>query len=166
MLDIEAKGSQIDVYAIGTHIATCKKQPALGLVCKLTEINNVPRMKKTSDPDKATLPCNKAIYRVWTDKSESSSFDLITVEGEEIKNGMNKLFSLKEEAEETHNIVKMVRLNVYMKISEFTQTLLESKEHMKKSRNDLPASIFDLKDPKKHDILMSETFLKAFKTAR
>lgn len=166
LMDIEAKGSQIDVYAIGTHIATCKKQPALGLVCKLTEINKVPRMKKTSDPDKATLPCNKAIYRVWTDKSESSSFDLITVEGEEIKNGPNTFFSLKEEAEETHNIVKMVRVNEYMKISDFSQTLLESKEHMKKSRNELAASVFDLKNPTKHDILMSETFLKAFKTAR
>ena len=46
---MEAKGSEINVYAIGTHIATCKKQPALGLVCKLTEINKIPRMKKTSD---------------------------------------------------------------------------------------------------------------------
>ena len=87
------------MYAIGTHIATCKKQPALGLVCKLTEVNKVPRMKNTSDPDKATLPCSKAMYRVWTDKSDTASFDLITLEGEDIKNGNTQLFSLSKEAE-------------------------------------------------------------------
>ncbi len=26
---------EIDIFAIGTNIATCKKQPALGVVCKL-----------------------------------------------------------------------------------------------------------------------------------
>ena len=81
---MEANGCEIDVYGIGTHIATCKKQPALGLVCKLTDLNKIPRMKLSSDPDKATLPGNKAIYRVWVDKSEKAAFDLITLEGEEI----------------------------------------------------------------------------------
>jgi nicotinate phosphoribosyltransferase len=80
LVEMEAQGSQIDVYAIGTHIATCKKQPALGLVCKLTELNKAPRMKFSSDPEKATLPCNKAIYRVWTDEKEEASFDLIALE--------------------------------------------------------------------------------------
>ena len=53
-------------------------------------------MKNTSDPDKATLPCNKAMYRVWTDKSENASFDLITLEGEDLKNGNTQLFSLSK----------------------------------------------------------------------
>ena len=35
LTELEAKGNQIDIFAIGTNIATCKKQPALGLVCKL-----------------------------------------------------------------------------------------------------------------------------------
>ena len=87
LVEMEAKGSEIDVYAIGTHIATCKKQPALGLVCKLTEINNVPRMKFSADADKATLPGNKAIYRVWTEDSETAAFDLITLESEAIRLG-------------------------------------------------------------------------------
>lgn len=86
-MEMEANGSEIDVYAIGTHIATCKKQPALGLVCKLTEINHIPRMKFSSDPDKATLPGNKTVYRVWTDQSEKSAFDLITLAEEELELG-------------------------------------------------------------------------------
>jgi nicotinate phosphoribosyltransferase len=75
---MEQNGSQIDVYAIGTHIATCKKQPALGLVCKLTEINKIPKMKFSSDPEKSTLPGKKIIYRVWTNQSDKASFDLIS----------------------------------------------------------------------------------------
>lgn len=88
LLEMEANGSEIDVYAIGTHIATCKKQPALGLVCKLTELNKAPRMKLTSDPEKATLPCNKALYRVWTTHDQKkASFDLIALEEETISLG-------------------------------------------------------------------------------
>lgn len=167
LVEMENNGSEIDVYAIGTHIATCKKQPALGLVCKLTELNKKPRMKFSSDPDKSTLPGNKVIYRVWTDKSESSSFDLITLEGEEVKVGEHTLFNLsKKEQEETHKIVKAIRLNNSLDISTFSSTLIESKGYMKKSVEELPKTIFDLKDATKHDILMSEAFLNVFRKAR
>ncbi len=91
---MQKNGSEIDIYAIGTHIATCKKQPALGLVCKLTEINKVPKMKFSSDPDKATFPGNKVVYRVWTDQHSTASFDVIGLQGQEIKIGENVFFSL------------------------------------------------------------------------
>ena len=68
-------------------------------------------MKFSSDPDKATLPGSKVIYRVWTDDSKKASFDLITLESEEIALGENKLFTLSREEETTRNIVKMVKLN-------------------------------------------------------
>jgi nicotinate phosphoribosyltransferase len=41
---------EIDIFAIGTNIATCKKEPALGVVCKLVELDNVPKMKLSSAP--------------------------------------------------------------------------------------------------------------------
>jgi nicotinate phosphoribosyltransferase len=56
------------VYAIGTNIATCKKQPALGLVCKLVELIEVPKMEISSTPKKATYPCLKNIYRIKNEK--------------------------------------------------------------------------------------------------
>jgi nicotinate phosphoribosyltransferase len=66
LVEMEKNHSQINIYAIGTNIATCKKQPALGLVCKLTEINKVPKMKFSSDLEKTTLPGAKVVYRIWT----------------------------------------------------------------------------------------------------
>lgn len=66
LIEMENKQSEIDFYAVGTNIATCKKQPALGLVCKLTEINGTPKMKFSSDPEKATFPGKKIVYRIWS----------------------------------------------------------------------------------------------------
>lgn len=50
LIELEQNNSEIDVYAIGTNIATCKKQPALGLVCKLVQLDGVPKMKLSSSP--------------------------------------------------------------------------------------------------------------------
>jgi nicotinate phosphoribosyltransferase len=83
LIEMEKNHSEIDVYAVGTNIATCKKQPALGLVCKLTEINGISKMKFSADTEKATYPGRKAVYRVWTE-GEKSSFDILALEGEHI----------------------------------------------------------------------------------
>jgi nicotinate phosphoribosyltransferase len=80
LIQLEKEKSEIDVYAIGTNIATCKKQPALGLVCKLVELNGVPKMKLPSTPEKSTLPCSKKVYRIITEDREH--FDLIALESE------------------------------------------------------------------------------------
>ena len=154
------------MYAIGTHIATCKKQPALGLVCKLTEIDGVPRMKFSADAGKATLPGNKVVYRVWTGEGERAAFDLISLQGEEVKVGIHRLFNLRTESEEEHKIVKMMKLNEVMDISQFSHTLLESKECLVESVRELPERVFDLKEATRFEILMTGGFLEVFRKAR
>lgn len=163
---MEANGSEIDVYAIGTHIATCKKQPALGLVCKLTEINNIPRMKFSSDPDKATLPGNKTVYRAWTDQSDKSTFDLITLGEEELELGENTLYTLSKQEEVKHKIVKVKKMNEDLNVFEFSKTLIESKQYLRSSMKELPERIFSLSQPSKHEVLLTPKFLEAFKKAR
>lgn len=85
LIEIEALGSEIDIYAIGTNIATCKKQPALGLVCKLVELKRIPKMKLSSTPEKATYPAVKSVYRVTT--ITEHQFDVIALNEEVIKKG-------------------------------------------------------------------------------
>lgn len=165
LIEMEANKSEIDIYAIGTHIATCKKQPALGLVCKLTEINKIPKMKLSSDPDKATLPGNKAVYRVYT-TANKSSFDLITLEDETIDLGENTFYTLSREKSSVYNVTKLTKLNNSVDIFKFSKTLHESKEYMKQSTLELPERIFDLKDPSKHEILISGKFLEALQKVR
>ncbi|XP_055482644.1 nicotinate phosphoribosyltransferase isoform X2 [Psammomys obesus] len=57
------KGSEVNVIGIGTNVVTCPKQPSMGCVYKLVSVGGQPRMKKTEDPEKQTLPGSKAAFR-------------------------------------------------------------------------------------------------------
>lgn len=46
------QGHEVDAFGIGTHLVTCYAQAALGVVFKLVEINNQPRIKLSEDVSK------------------------------------------------------------------------------------------------------------------
>lgn len=58
----------MDCFGIGTHLVTCQKQPALGGVYKLVEINKFPRVKLSNEVEKSTLPCKKELLRLYDEK--------------------------------------------------------------------------------------------------
>ncbi len=64
LLALRQQGHEVDAFGIGTHLVTCRKQPALGGIYKLVEIAGRPRIKVSEDPGKTTIPGRKEAYRL------------------------------------------------------------------------------------------------------
>lgn len=82
------EGSCIDIYGVGTRLATCAGPGggALGGVYKLVELEGQPLLKRSDDPAKTTLPGRKRLLRAVTSEGRFLQ-DIICLEGEEPQPG-------------------------------------------------------------------------------
>ena len=71
LYSLRQHGHEIDAFGIGTHLVTCLKQPALGCVYKLVEVDGVPRIKLSEDIGKVTIPGCKNAYRMFSQTGEA-----------------------------------------------------------------------------------------------
>jgi len=86
---IRDEGGCIDIYGVGTRLATCAGDGvgALGGVYKLVCCDGQPKMKVTSDITKATLPARKQLLRL-VDPRGNYEMDVIALVDEKLTPGM------------------------------------------------------------------------------
>ncbi|MBN2879845.1 MAG: nicotinate phosphoribosyltransferase [Clostridia bacterium] len=87
--DLKAQGAKIDVWGVGTALITSKGSPALGGVYKLVseydnEGNELPKIKKSDNPEKITTPGYKKVYRFYEKETGKAIADYIALDGETI----------------------------------------------------------------------------------
>ena len=84
---LNEQGAPIDIFGVGTKLAVGHPDGALDGVCKLSLVNDQPRMKLSDTRKKATLPGRKTVTR-FKDGKERFKADAIHLATEDIPDRM------------------------------------------------------------------------------
>lgn len=147
ILSLNEQGHRINCFGIGTHLVTCQRQPALGCVYKLVELNGQPRIKLSQEVAKVTVPGKKDAYRLYSE-SDHALVDLLQRSVEIPPKAKEKVLCRHpfEESKRAYVIPSKVEklLNVYWKHGNICQTLPtleEIRERVKLNLNSLRPDI-------------------------
>ncbi|MBJ6723620.1 nicotinate phosphoribosyltransferase [Geomesophilobacter sediminis] len=158
---IREEGSRIDIYGVGTRLATCAGEGggALGGVYKLVRIGQNPKLKVTSDIAKATLPDRKKVLRA-VDPHGNFVQDVIALEGEPIAPG-DVVFDPANPLQRVrlpHDVRLVDTRTVVMDRGERCQpapTLEESADHAARELNLLPEGSLRFVNPHIYKVSVS-----------
>uniref|UniRef100_A0A6G1SBS3 Nicotinate phosphoribosyltransferase n=1 Tax=Aceria tosichella TaxID=561515 RepID=A0A6G1SBS3_9ACAR len=85
ILSLLGQKHAITGFGIGTNLVTCGKQPTLGTVYKMVEIQGIPCQKSTTGTlgsGKSMITCRKSVYRLYSDDNQAL-VDLMIGNGEQ-----------------------------------------------------------------------------------
>ncbi|UJR23892.1 hypothetical protein I4U23_026864 [Adineta vaga] len=143
LVSLEKQKHTIDTFGIGTHLVTCQKQPALGCVYKLVELNGTPRIKISQEVEKVTIPGRKNLYRIYGHDGKALC-DLLTKFDEPAPKASVKILSRHPYSDQRRayvtptSVVSLYKLYwADGEIKEPLLTLKETREYVKEQINQL-----------------------------
>lgn len=84
--DILSQGAKIDYFGVGERLITSRSEPVFGGVYKLVAIEKngtmIPKIKCSENVEKITTPCEKKVYRLFSNATGKMEADLIAVADE------------------------------------------------------------------------------------
>ncbi|XP_011152750.1 nicotinate phosphoribosyltransferase isoform X2 [Harpegnathos saltator] len=151
IISLNEQSHKIDCFGIGTHLVTCQRQPALGCVYKMVEINGEPRIKLSQEVGKVTIPGSKVAYRLYG-ADGYALIDLLQKTSEEEPQVMQKIlcrhpFQQTKRANVTPSHVEALH-KVYWKDGKLCQPLLTLQE----IRNRVQESLNTLRNDHKRNL--------------
>jgi nicotinate phosphoribosyltransferase len=159
--EIKKQEGKVDVWGIGTKLATCYDDPALGGVYKLSVFDSEPRLKISSNVKKTTIPCKKQVFRVYDDDDYMIGdimeiIDKKTLESQIVYDPINPMrnYKLKSPAR-----MEML-LNLKVKEGKILKNLgswKKAKEIMEKDIAHLSDSHTRLLNPQNYKVSISES---------
>ncbi|MCX6743718.1 MAG: nicotinate phosphoribosyltransferase [Candidatus Parcubacteria bacterium] len=146
LLSMNQQGHEINTFGIGTHAVTCQEQPAFGGVYKLVAIKNQPRIKRSEDASKITLPGRKNAYRLYIGEERVQAYiDLLTMADEPAPK-VNEPIMCQHPFEETKRVVVTPR-----KVKALHQ-LMWAGQLTKEGQYELIRSLLDKRDIVKDEL--------------
>ena len=91
--DTLMQGAEIDLFGVGERLITSKSEPVFGGVYKLVSVNKngeeIPKIKKSENVAKITIPGFKTVYRLFSNETGKAVADVVTLFDEVIDDSKN-----------------------------------------------------------------------------
>ena len=85
--DILSQGAEVDCFGVGERLITSKSEPVFGGVYKVVAVEEegkmIPKIKCSENVEKITTPCEKEVWRLYSNTTGQMLADLIAERGEE-----------------------------------------------------------------------------------
>ncbi|MFX1298376.1 MAG: nicotinate phosphoribosyltransferase [Promethearchaeota archaeon] len=159
--EIKTHGGSVDIWGIGTKLATCYDDPALGGVYKLVSLDNQPRIKVANEVEKITIPSKKQVFRLY-DEEDIMTGDVMELEEKDsleediVYDPLNPMRYYKVSS--PARIEKLLKLKVHKgKIQYNLGDWREARKTMENDINHLSEDSKRLLDPKKYKVSISKS---------
>ncbi|HOR94709.1 MAG TPA: nicotinate phosphoribosyltransferase, partial [Spirochaetota bacterium] len=153
-------GAPIDLFGVGTRLATGFGESALSGVYKMAAIEKdgklIPKMKISDEISKGTIPSRKNVYRYY-DSDNTICFDLICQDEETVIKG--NVYDIKGNkfTLDGHMISRCMHVPIFHNgtLVYDTPTLQEIRHYCYNNMQSLTKSIKDIYDPVSYEVYIS-----------